>query len=97
MQVHYNAFSRINTPLKPVGIRHAGALTRKTTKKGNGRFLFALQYGKGPMDTRKTPHTFTRCKRKAFSTTETELSAIAAPATHGARNPAAATGMPSEL
>jgi len=46
---------------------------------------------------KKTPYTFTRCNRKAFSTTETELNAIAAPATHGARKPAAAIGMPSEL
>jgi len=45
----------------------------------------------------KPLYTFTRCNRKAFSTTETELNAIAAPATHGARKPAAAIGMPSEL
>ncbi len=40
---------------------------------------------------------FTRCKRNAFSTTDTELNAIAAPATQGASNPAAAIGIPIEL
>jgi hypothetical protein len=39
----------------------------------------------------------TLCKRNAFSTTDTELNAIAAPATHGASNPAAAIGIPTEL
>ncbi len=40
---------------------------------------------------------FTRCSLRAFRTTDTELNAIAAPATHGARKPAAAIGMPTEL
>lgn len=39
----------------------------------------------------------TRCSRSAFMTTDTELNAIAAPASHGAKNPAAAIGMPTEL
>lgn len=39
----------------------------------------------------------TLCKRNAFNTTDTELNAIAAPATHGARSPAAAIGIPTEL
>lgn len=34
---------------------------------------------------------------KAFETTLNELNAIAAPATHGASNPAAAIGMPALL
>lgn len=38
-----------------------------------------------------------RCKRKAFKTTETELRAMAPPAIQGARNPAAAIGIPSAL
>lgn len=40
---------------------------------------------------------FTRCNRKAFNTTDTELNAIAAPATQGASSPNAAIGMPSVL
>ncbi len=39
----------------------------------------------------------TLCSRSEFMTTETELNAIAAPASHGASNPAAAIGMPREL
>lgn len=42
-------------------------------------------------------YSFTLCRRSAFSTTETELRAIAAPASQGARKPAAATGMPIVL
>ena len=34
-------------------------------------------------------YNFTRCKRSAFNTTETELKAIRAPATHGASRPSA--------
>lgn len=40
---------------------------------------------------------FKRFKRNAFKTTETELNAIAAPATQGANNPNAATGIPMIL
>ncbi len=40
---------------------------------------------------------FTLCRRKEFRTTDTELKAIAAPATHGARRPIAAIGMPTVL
>ena len=39
----------------------------------------------------------TLCKRKAFNTTDTELNAIAAPATQGASNPIAAIGIPTVL
>ncbi len=42
-------------------------------------------------------HFFTRCSLNAFNTTDTELKAMAAPATHGARSPAAAMGMPIVL
>lgn len=41
--------------------------------------------------------TLTRCRRSALRTTETELNAIAAPATHGANKPIAAIGIPSVL
>lgn len=57
------------------------------TRSGN-----SMQEGNDP-----TSYSFTRCKRSAFSTTETELNAIAAPASHGARKPAAAIGMPITL
>lgn len=40
---------------------------------------------------------FIRCNRNAFNTTDTELNAIAAPATQGANSPAAAIGIPIEL
>ena len=40
---------------------------------------------------------FTLCRRKEFRTTDTELKAIAAPATHGASKPMAAIGMPTVL
>ncbi len=36
-------------------------------------------------------------KRNAFNTTETELNAIAVPASHGAKKPLAAIGMPIKL
>ena len=42
-------------------------------------------------------YNFTRCSLNAFNTTETELKAIAAPATHGARKPSAAIGIPMTL
>ena len=42
-------------------------------------------------------YNFTRCKRRAFNTTDTELNAIAAPATHGASRPIAAIGIPNVL
>src|SRR6478609_3048048 len=43
------------------------------------------------------PYCFTRCRRNAFNTTDTELRAIAAPANHGAKNPKAAIGIPNTL
>ena len=42
-------------------------------------------------------YIFTRFNRSELVTTETELKAIAAPATHGANNPKAAIGIPPEL
>lgn len=45
----------------------------------------------------KSVYTFVRCKRRALSTTDTELNAMAAPATHGASKPIAAIGIPIEL
>lgn len=42
-------------------------------------------------------YNFTFCNRNAFNTTETELNAIAAPASQGAKKPTAATGIPTEL
>lgn len=40
---------------------------------------------------------FTLCNRNAFNTTDTELNAIAAPATQGAKKPNAAIGIPNPL
>ncbi len=40
---------------------------------------------------------FTLCNRNAFNTTDTELNAIAAPATQGAKKPNAAIGIPKPL
>lgn len=42
-------------------------------------------------------YNFTFCNRNALRTTETELNAMAAPASQGARKPRAAIGIPSEL
>ena len=42
-------------------------------------------------------YNFTFCNRNALRTTDTELNAIAAPASHGARKPRAATGIPRVL
>lgn|GEM_PF-5961060 len=47
--------------------------------------------------TRFICYSFIRCNLSEFNTTDTELSAIAAPATHGASKPIAAIGMPSVL
>ena len=46
---------------------------------------------------RKAPPTYLRCSRSEFSTTETELSAMAAEAIMGFNLPAAATGMATVL
>ncbi len=40
---------------------------------------------------------FNRCNLSEFSTTDTELKAIATPASHGTSNPNAATGIPIQL
>ena len=44
-----------------------------------------------------TYFNFTLCNRNAFNTTDTELNAIAAPATQGAKKPNAAIGIPKPL
>jgi len=70
----------------------------ETSSKGNAdSALYTLVTASFHSATGRSGRTLYPRRRKELATTERELSAIAAAANSGRRNPSAATGIPTEL